>query len=202
MHQEADLTVLGQTNDRENRKVCLQLFKKFIAEVLGRVKQYKDELLAACIELALSVPRQFVDVSLLLPALQTAFKIGLSYLPLAEVGLGALEHWLEALPRGFVDRALPVVLPSLAEYLRKDWVETRERTVLSELRYESAALRKKNRSEVIEMLKRREKQGKEPALAIQLRIVRLLGRLGGKNVNLLGTVNLMAQGTESGMWDC
>jgi hypothetical protein len=46
-------------------------------------------------ELLLSVPKQFVQLDRLVPALQTAFRIGLSYIPLAQVGLNALEHWLE-----------------------------------------------------------------------------------------------------------
>ncbi len=82
-------------DDNENKKICLSLFKKFISEVLVRVQQYKDELLASCIELVLSVPNQFIQLSQLVPAIQTAFKIGLSYLPLAQVGLDALERWLE-----------------------------------------------------------------------------------------------------------
>lgn len=37
---------------------------------------------------------------------------------------------------------------------------------------------------------------------IQGRIIRLLGRLGGHNIHLIGEVNLLAPGTESDMaWD-
>lgn len=44
-----------------------------------RIQQYKDELLAACVELSLSVPKQFVDVPMLVSPLQLALKIGLRY---------------------------------------------------------------------------------------------------------------------------
>jgi hypothetical protein len=36
-------------DDLENKRVSMMLFKKFIAEILVRIQQYKDELLAACI---------------------------------------------------------------------------------------------------------------------------------------------------------
>lgn len=37
---------------------------------------------------------------------------------------------------------------------------------------------------------------------IQNRIIKLLGKLGGNNVNLIGEINLLAPGTESDMaWD-
>ena len=43
------------------------------------MKQYKDELLGACLQLVLSAPKELVDVDLLLPSLQMAFKLGLAY---------------------------------------------------------------------------------------------------------------------------
>jgi DNA-dependent protein kinase catalytic subunit len=60
-------------------QACYTLFSKFIKEVLVRLQQYKDDLLAACVELVLSVPKQFINVATLVPALHTAFKIGLRY---------------------------------------------------------------------------------------------------------------------------
>jgi hypothetical protein len=41
------------------------------------VCRYKDELLASCLQLVLSMPTEFVDVALLVPALRTAFRMGL-----------------------------------------------------------------------------------------------------------------------------
>jgi DNA-dependent protein kinase catalytic subunit len=41
-----------------------------------------------------------------------------------------------------------------------------------------------------------------PVAEIQWRIIRLLGKLGGENIHLIGEVNLLAPGTESDMaWD-
>ena len=41
-----------------------------------------------------------------------------------------------------------------------------------------------------------------PVAEIQWRIIRLLGKLGGENIHLIGEVNLLAPGTELDMaWD-
>ena len=142
------------------------------------MQQYKDELLSACIELVLSAPRQFVQVQLrglhtepyvlnlfylyqvsqLVPALQTSFRIGLRYLPLARVGLDALEHWLRVIPRQTIEGHLREILPPLNDYLSKEWLEQREGAILEGLSYETGSSRKKNRSEVIEKMKLRDEE--------------------------------------------
>lgn len=67
------------TEEEENKQVCFTLFSKFIKEVVIRAQQYKDELLAACLNLVLAVPKQFVNIPMLLPALKTALKMGLRF---------------------------------------------------------------------------------------------------------------------------
>ena len=44
------------------------------------MKQYKDELLVACLELVLVTPKEFVDIPLFLPCLRIAFKLGLTHI--------------------------------------------------------------------------------------------------------------------------
>jgi len=39
---------------------CFHLFKKYIKEIYVRKKQFKDELLAACLEFFLSLPKELV----------------------------------------------------------------------------------------------------------------------------------------------
>ena len=77
--QPAKSAAMTPAADLETRQVCFTLFSKFIKEVLVRVQQYKEELLASCIQLVLSVPKQFVEIATLVPALQTALKMGLRY---------------------------------------------------------------------------------------------------------------------------
>ncbi len=69
----------------ENTRIAFVLFSKFIKEVLGRIRQYKDELLCGCIELVLSLPKPFFagyhspfTISWLIPPIQTAFQMGLT----------------------------------------------------------------------------------------------------------------------------
>ena len=115
-----------QDNNNETRGVCFELFSKFIKEVLVRIQQYKNELLSSCIQFLLSVAKEFVDVKLLLPALKIAFKIGLSYINLANIGLSALERFIAVSPESVVE-LLPNILPSLNEYLRMDTQEYEEK---------------------------------------------------------------------------
>lgn len=74
------------------------LCSKYVREILERSQQFKDELLAAAIALALAAPREFLDVSLTMPALERAFRMGLVFEPLARMGLDALEHWMQVAP--------------------------------------------------------------------------------------------------------
>jgi hypothetical protein len=50
--------------------------------------------------------------------LQTAFKIGVSYLPLALAGLEALDHWSEHLPPTVIQPYYKEILPCLDAYLK------------------------------------------------------------------------------------
>ena len=66
------------------RHVTFLLFSKFAREIISRSQQFKDELLSAAVAVVLALPREFLNVSLMLPSLEMAFRMGLSYEPLAE----------------------------------------------------------------------------------------------------------------------
>lgn len=107
-----------------------------------RVKQFRDDLLASCLQLLLSMPRELVEcegmIESLVPALQVgppaarsdsllrtppsppqmAFKVGLSYLPLARASLAALEAWSSQLTVKRLEPLLVAVLPCLDPYLK------------------------------------------------------------------------------------
>ena len=55
---------------------------------------------------------------LLLPFLQTTFKLGLSFLPLANAGLDALEAWNAELPAELLKPHFRHILPYLDDYLK------------------------------------------------------------------------------------
>lgn len=84
------------------------------------MKQYKDELLAACLVFILSLPKEIImaDLPAIVPAVKTAFRIGQSYLPLAMAGLDALEHWARTLPGHVLHPYYKEILPCLDAYLR------------------------------------------------------------------------------------
>lgn len=43
---------------------CFFLYKKYIKEIYVRMKQFKDELLASCLEFLLSLPKELVEHNL------------------------------------------------------------------------------------------------------------------------------------------
>ena len=59
-----------------DRQASFLLFAKFAKEVLVRLKQYKDDLLASCLFFVLSLPHEIVqsEVVSVVPALQVRYK--------------------------------------------------------------------------------------------------------------------------------
>uniref|UniRef100_A0A8C3EIM9 DNA-dependent protein kinase catalytic subunit n=1 Tax=Corvus moneduloides TaxID=1196302 RepID=A0A8C3EIM9_CORMO len=99
---------------------CFALFEKFGKEVAAKMKQYKDELLASCLIFLLSLPHDIVmlDIKAYIPALQNAFKLGLSCTPMADLGLDALEDWSAHIPSHMMQPYYKDVLPLLDGYLK------------------------------------------------------------------------------------
>ncbi|KAF9155537.1 hypothetical protein BG015_009513 [Linnemannia schmuckeri] len=92
------------------------LFQKYVREVLARLEQYKDDLLASCLHLVLSSPSALTDSSSIIAPIQLALKLGLGYFPLASIGLDAVERWIEIVDRE-QNSWFAQVLPCLNEYL-------------------------------------------------------------------------------------
>uniref|UniRef100_A0A3B4GWP3 DNA-dependent protein kinase catalytic subunit n=1 Tax=Pundamilia nyererei TaxID=303518 RepID=A0A3B4GWP3_9CICH len=61
---------------------------------------FSDELLASCLTFVLSLHHNIValDIKAYCPALETALKLGLSHIPLANAALDALEDWSSHIP--------------------------------------------------------------------------------------------------------
>ncbi|XP_064600499.1 DNA-dependent protein kinase catalytic subunit-like [Liolophura sinensis] len=178
----------AQTNTQT--KTCFLLFSKFAKEVLVRMKQFRDDLLAACLSFILALPKEIVITQILdiIPAIQTAFTLGLSYLPLASLGLDALEYWSYQLPSHILKPHYKDILPYLDSYLKTgdqgaDLVA--DSSVMTVTKKKGKG--KKLPVRLVRETRDERGQSSETGLSVvKQRIVRYLGSLGGElNHNLL-----------------
>uniref|UniRef100_A0A3Q2ZPC1 DNA-dependent protein kinase catalytic subunit n=1 Tax=Kryptolebias marmoratus TaxID=37003 RepID=A0A3Q2ZPC1_KRYMA len=156
------------------KSACFALFSKFGKEVCVRMKQYKDELLASCLTFVLSLHHNMaaLDMKAFCPALETALRLGLSHVPLANAALDALEDWSSNIPQETMQSCYNQILPLLDGYLKTTSAVGKTRSATSEgdagvgfccFLQEDA-----------------------PLVLLRLRVVKLLGHLGGKlNRNLV-----------------
>uniref|UniRef100_A0A7M4FFG4 DNA-dependent protein kinase catalytic subunit n=1 Tax=Crocodylus porosus TaxID=8502 RepID=A0A7M4FFG4_CROPO len=169
---------------------CFALFAKFGKEVAARMKQYKDELLASCLTFVLSLPHDIImlDIKAYIPALQNAFKLGLSYTPMADVALNALEDWSSHIPKNIMQPYYKDVLPLLDGYL-KTATSPDEFQNNWEVKKLSQAVQKGFNKVVIQRLRKAKTLSLNEDLsleAVRTRVVQLLGSLGGQvNRNLV-----------------
>ncbi|XP_029313652.1 DNA-dependent protein kinase catalytic subunit [Cottoperca gobio] len=170
---------------------CFALFSKFGKEVCVRMKQYKDELLASCLTFVLSLHHNIValDIKAYCPALEAALKLGLSHVPLANVALDALEDWSSHIPLGTMQHCYTNILPLLDGYLKTTSTNNKD-----DSNWEVMSSRSdKGFSRVMTRLLKKSKQltmEDAPLDMVRLRVVKLLGHLGGKlNRNLVTVVS-------------
>ncbi|KAK3728490.1 hypothetical protein QZH41_002351 [Actinostola sp. cb2023] len=175
---------------------CFVLFRKFVKEVLVRMKQYKDDLLSSCLELVLSLPHEmvFLDVSSIVPALEQTFKLGLSYPPLAQVGLDALESWNTNLPSDVLAPYFKNILPCFDGYLKsiaESGVEESNQETKKTITMTTTTSSSRGRKIPVKLLKSSRDNNEStdgPLTKIRHQMLRLLGRLGGRvNTCLLGS---------------
>ncbi|XP_056629192.1 DNA-dependent protein kinase catalytic subunit isoform X2 [Triplophysa dalaica] len=188
------------------KNASFSLLTKFGKEVCVRMKQYKDELLAACLMFVLSLHPDMValDIKAYIPALQAALRLGLSHAPLATAALDALESWSSHIPSSIMQPHYADILPHLDGYLKttshSEDDSRMEVTVLS-------SGRSKGYSQVMMRLLKKSKHlpvGDEtPIAAVRRRVVRLLGHLGGQlNRSLVTAVSAEDMMKRFVAWDC
>ncbi|XP_026183019.1 DNA-dependent protein kinase catalytic subunit isoform X2 [Mastacembelus armatus] len=181
---------------------CFELLLKFGKEVCVKMKQYKDELLASCLTFVLSLHHRIVslDVKAYCPALEVALILGLSHVPLANAALDALEDWSSHIPLETMQPCYFIILPLLDGYLKSTSNNNKNESsweVISSL----SSRRDKGYSRVMTRLLKQSNQlpvGDAPLAMVRLRVVKLLGRLGGKlNRNLVTVAS-----SEDGLKKC
>ncbi|XP_056155309.1 DNA-dependent protein kinase catalytic subunit [Lampris incognitus] len=188
------------------KRACFALFSKFGKEVCMRMKQYKDELLASCLAFVLSLHHSIValDIKAFCPALETALKLGLSHVPLANVALDALGAWSSCIPVETLQPCYGTILPLLDGYLKT--TTTNEKDERSwEVMYSMSSRSEKGYSRMMGRLLKQSKQlatEDAPLVAVRLRVVRLLGHLGGQlNRNLVPVVSKEEMMKKFVAWD-
>uniref|UniRef100_G1NU10 DNA-dependent protein kinase catalytic subunit n=1 Tax=Myotis lucifugus TaxID=59463 RepID=G1NU10_MYOLU len=173
-----------QSPENPEKYSCFALFAKFGKEVSVKMKQYKDELLASCLTFILSLPHDIIelDVRAYVPALQMAFKLGLSYPPLAEAGLRALEEWSAHISKQVIQPYYKDILPSLDGYLKTSALSGENKNNWEVSALSRAAQRGFNKV-VLKHLKSTKNILSNEALSleeIRIRVVQMLGTLGGQ----------------------
>ncbi|XP_066538129.1 DNA-dependent protein kinase catalytic subunit [Hoplias malabaricus] len=164
-------------------RACFALVSKFGKEVCVRIKQYKDELLAACLTFVLSLHPDMValDIKAYIPALQAALRLGLSHAPLATAALDALESWSSYIPFSIIQPHYADILPHLDGYLKTTTTNKDESSM--NVTVVSTGTQKGYGKIMTRLLKksRHLPVGDEsPIAAVRRRVVQLLGHLGGQ----------------------
>ncbi|XP_069123844.1 DNA-dependent protein kinase catalytic subunit-like [Argopecten irradians] len=161
------------------------LMKKFSKEVLVRMKQYKDDLLASCLTFILALPKEIIAQQMVevVPVIQITLKMGLSYLPLAKVALDALEYWSDTLPTSVIQPHYCKILPHLDTYLKTADKGAEEVSVDSTVNVTKSKTGR-GRKKFVRMIKGPKKdeikKSYESELSqVKLRVMRYLGGLGG-----------------------
>uniref|UniRef100_A0AAR2IVV3 DNA-dependent protein kinase catalytic subunit n=1 Tax=Pygocentrus nattereri TaxID=42514 RepID=A0AAR2IVV3_PYGNA len=171
-------------------RACFAVISKFGKEVCVRIKQYKDELLAACLTFVLSLHPDMValEIKAFIPALQAALRLGLSHAPLATAALDALESWSSHIPFSIIQPHYADILPHLDGYL-KTAAATDESSM--NVTFVSSGTQKGYGKVMMRLL---QKSKHLPMVTSQSllrrRVVQLLGHLGGQlNRNLVTAIS-------------
>ncbi|KAK3580733.1 hypothetical protein CHS0354_005741 [Potamilus streckersoni] len=186
---ETDDTTKGITQ----RDTCFQLVKKFSKEVLVRMKQYRDDLLASCLTFILALPKEVIleQMAEVVPVIQVTLRLGLSYLPLALVALDAMEYWSNSLSAEVIQPYYVDILPCLDSYLKASDMGSEDINVENTLNMTKSKTGKGRKKLSVRLIKGSKKDTGKMTYQSQLadvkqRIVRYLGGLGGSvNVALL-----------------
>uniref|UniRef100_A0A3Q1J9C8 DNA-dependent protein kinase catalytic subunit n=1 Tax=Anabas testudineus TaxID=64144 RepID=A0A3Q1J9C8_ANATE len=201
-YQGVDLRSSTCTQNDTVKSACFALFSKFGKEVCARIKQYKDELLASCLTFILTLHHNIValDIKAYCPALEAALKLGLSHVPLASAALDALEDWSSNISMEIIQPCYPNILPLLDGYL-KTTVNHSNWEVMSSF---SSKTDKGYSRVMTRLLKQSNQLSMEdaPLVTVRLRVVKLLGHLGGKlNRNLVTVVSSEEMMKKFVAWD-
>ncbi|CAM9416079.1 unnamed protein product, partial [Phaeothamnion confervicola] len=148
-----------------------RVLRRYVDHITMQTAQFSDELLVMCCQMLLQMPSGR-GLEPLIPALLATLRAGTTHLQTAGFAIDALERWQEQDALA-LDALLPAILPSLDPYLYFGGAAGR---------ITAAALAEEGRRD-----------------ELRLRVLRLLGRLGGRNHCLAANADEAVRGSLA--WD-
>lgn len=176
-------TALGATTGIERAR-CFAILSMFLLSLLQRSRRFQDELLASALEMLLVAPLPFVRGKLeqIVGVIELSLGMGHTYQPLAAAALTCLERLHARMPTA-LRPLLNALLPCLHGYLTVTSEASEQRGTLRKERDARRHTSKAGRQAVINSARNRLRRSAEEVL--QLRIIRLLGSVGGDAVALV-----------------
>ncbi|KAL9555838.1 hypothetical protein MBANPS3_002175 [Mucor bainieri] len=182
-----------QQEEKPADYVTYLVYREYLKEVWHRLQQFTDELLASSLGLILAYPTEFFDINQLITPLEKALRLGITYHPLATVAMNSLDKLLDPNLHYDIDtHFLSRILPCINEYLLIGVVhfstehdvdaaaaKTFKVPTAAERRYRMVHTRATSDEIGVE------KQEYANLPELQRRMMQFLGRLGGKNKQLL-----------------
>ncbi|XP_023014378.2 DNA-dependent protein kinase catalytic subunit [Leptinotarsa decemlineata] len=124
---------------------CQTTLSTFLALLLNKMPEFKDELLISCLQVLLGTP--VVVIKDALPScvvpLINVFEVGRSYLPLARMGLRTLEYWQENIEPEVLEPILMKIIPSLDSFLRSKSLRGLGQGIVEKRRKTQQAIKKR-----------------------------------------------------------
>ncbi|TPX33662.1 hypothetical protein SeLEV6574_g08358, partial [Synchytrium endobioticum] len=172
-----------------SQRICYAAFTRHIHNLLLDTQLYKDELLASCLQAILHAPRELTSVSSFLNPLRTALRFGLNFHPLANLAIDVLEIWIDTMPSDVVKAVLPDLLPALHDYLTAPTTEVEiqeTRTPATKLGKSQYGTKHQRKKWTARFVSEADADSAAVFRALQLRVVRVLGKTGRDAVLVLG----------------
>ncbi|CAF3651048.1 unnamed protein product [Rotaria socialis] len=196
-------------NENEQVASVCTLVRRFAHEVLSRQKQYRDDLLVACLQFIISLPSECIDYDFAdyVPTIQLALSIGLTYLPLAEQTINSLERWSQSTSLN-LSNYYDQILPYLDDFLRlshDQGDDVNVRAIISTLQ-EKTRMSSRSKHVLPTRMLKKAKQIKHlfedsDIRRVQFRILKYLGSIGNRTNHYLidNTSNYLVK--EAVAWD-
>ncbi|KAG0763147.1 hypothetical protein G6F62_000892 [Rhizopus arrhizus] len=211
-YAEQNLMLESGKQIKPDNYASYMMFREFVKEVWHKLQQFTDDLLASCLRLVLAYPIAFFDSSELIAPLEKALHLGITFNSLAVIAMNILDKFLDPNSEHKIDdNFLSRILPCINEYLLIGVISSNENESDSGL----SNLKKKPYKVPTAAQRRLEAVHKSPTESelgvtaseysslqeLQLRMMRFLGRLGGKNKQLLMKQEGSEQNDDMLAWD-